>query len=150
VQVVSIALFLDKPDLAKKYLEEVKTKRISVQIEADGKQPLELVRTTSWQYSVFNLEALTKLAILGNKAGVDLWNYVSTDGGSIRKALDYVLPYALDIKAWKSEQIKDIKTSSLYPLLVAAKRNIDEKTYSEWITKIFGDKMNKDAENILY
>ena len=150
VQVVSISLFLDRPDLAKKYLEEVKTKRISVQVEADGKQPLELVRTTSWQYSVFNLEALIKLAILGNKAGIDLWNYVSTDGGSIRKALDYVLPYALDIKAWKSEQIKDIKTSSLYPLLIAAKRNIDDKTYSDWITKIFGDKMNKDTENILY
>jgi hypothetical protein len=150
VQVVSIALFLDKIDLAKKYLEDVKTKRISVQIEDDGKQPLELVRTTSWQYSVFNLEALIKLAIIGDKVGVDLWNYVGKDGGSIRKALDYVLPFALDIKAWKSEQIKDIKTSSLHPLLIAAKRNIDNKIYSDWITKIFGEKMIKDQENILY
>jgi hypothetical protein len=150
VQVVSIALFLDKIDLAKKYLEDVKTKRISLQIEVDGKQPLELVRTTSWQYSVFNLEALIKLAIIGAKVDVDLWKYESSKGGSIRKALDYVLPYALDIKAWKSEQIKDIKTSSLYPLLLAAKRNIDDKIYSDWITKIFGEKMIKDQNNILY
>ena len=150
VQVVSIALFLDKEDLAKKYLEDVKTKRISIQIETDGKQPLELVRTTSWHYSVFNLEALTKLAILGDKMGVDLWNYESPEGGSIRKALDFVLLYSLNIKEWKYPQIKEIQTSSLYPLLLAAKRNFDEKTYSDWITKIFGDKMSKDKENILY
>ena len=150
VQVVSIALFLDKTDLAKKYLEDVKTKRISVQIEADGKQPLELVRTTSWHYSVFNLEALTKLAIISEKVGVDLWNYESQEGGSIRKALDFVLPYSLNIKEWKYPQIKEIQTSSLYPLHLAAKRNLDEKTYSDWIIKIFSDKMSKDKENILY
>jgi hypothetical protein len=150
VQVISIALYLDKTDLAKKYLEEVKTKRISIQIRPDGKQPLELERTTSWNYSVFNLNALTKLAILGQKVGVDLWNYESPEGGSIRKALDFVLPFTLNIKTWEYPQIKEIKTTSIFTVLIAAKRNFDEKTYSEWITKIFGDKMSKDSENILY
>jgi hypothetical protein len=56
----------------------------------------------------------------------------------------------LNIKEWKYPQIKEIQTSSLYPLLLAAKKNFDEKTYSDWITKIFGDKMSKDKENILY
>jgi hypothetical protein len=149
-QIVSIALFLDKIDLAKKYLEDVKTKRISVQIKADGQQPLELERTTSWSYSVFNLEALIKLAILGEKVGVDLWNYESPEGGSIRKALDFILPFALNINGWEYPQIKEIKTASLYTILTSARRNFDEKTYSDWITKIFGDKMNKDKENILY
>jgi hypothetical protein len=150
VQVVSIAFFLDKKDIAKKYLEDVKTKRISVQIQPDGKQPFELERTTSWQYSVFNLEALIKLGILGEKVGMDLWNYSSPEGGSIRNALDFVLPYSLDVKGWKFPQIKELKTSSLYPILIAAKRNFDEKIYSEWIVKIYGDKMNKNKENILY
>jgi hypothetical protein len=150
VQVVSIAFFLDKKDIAKKYLEDVKTKRISVQIQPDGKQPFELERTTSWQYSVFNLDALTRLGILGEKVGVDLWNYSSPEGGSIRKALDFVLPYSLDVKGWKFPQIKELKTSSLFPILIAAKRNFDEKIYSEWIVKIYGDKVNKDKENILY
>jgi hypothetical protein len=149
-QIVSIALFLDKIDLAKKYLEDVKTKRISVQIKADGQQPLELERTTSWSYSVFNLEALIKLAILGEKVGVDLCNYESPEGGSIRKALDFILPFALNINGWEYPQIKEIKTASLYTILTSARRNFDEKTYSDWITKIFGDKMNKDKENILY
>jgi hypothetical protein len=150
VQVASISLFLDKKDQAGKYLEDVKTKRISIQIKPDGKQPFELERTTSWQYSVFNLSALTKLGILGEKVGVDLWNYQNPEGGSIRKALDYVLSYTLNIKTWEFPQIKEIKTGSLYPVLVAAKRNFDNNLYSDWIKKIFGDKMNKDTDNILY
>jgi hypothetical protein len=148
-QVVSTALFLDKKDLAKKYLEEVKTKRIAIQIKSDGTEPFELVRTTSWHYSVFNIEALCNLAKLGDKVGVDLWNYESPEGGSIRKALDFVLQFALNQSEWKYPQIKPITTSSLYPILSAASRNIDEKTYSGWITKLFGDKINKDKENIL-
>jgi hypothetical protein len=149
-QVVSTALFLDKTDMAKKYLEEVKTKRIAIQIKADGTQPFELVRTTSWHYSVFNLEALCSLAKLGDKVGVDLWHYENPDGGSIRKALDFVLPFSLNQSEWKYPQIKKITTSSLYPILSAAVRNIDKNTYSDWIAKLYGDKMNKEVENILY
>lgn len=151
-QVVTIALFLDNTNLAAKYLEDVKTKRISVQIEADGKQPLEIERTTSWHYSVFNLEALCHLAMVGQKVGVDLWNYQSPGGGSIRKALDYVLPYSLNPSSWDYTQIKNITVSSLYPIVYAAKKYLDEKTYSDWIKKLYpeGDKIYKDKENILY
>jgi len=149
-QVASIALFLDKTDMAKKYLEEVKSKRIAVQIKPDGTEPFELVRTTSWHYSVFNIEALCNLAKLGDKVGVNLWNYESPEGGSIRKALDFVLPFALNPDDWKYPQIKKINTESLYTILLEAKRNFDEKVYSDWITKIFGDKMDKSKKNILY
>jgi hypothetical protein len=148
-QVISIALFLDKTDMAKMYLEAVKTKRIAVQIKADGTQPLELERTKSWDYSLFNLEALCNLAIVGDRVGVDLWNYENPEGGSIRKALDYVLSYSLNLKSWKYPQIQEFKINALYPILVAAKKYIDIKTYSEWIAKIFSDKMIKDKENIL-
>ncbi len=42
LQIVSLAYFLGKDDFAKSILEKVGRKRIAVQIEPDGRQPLEL------------------------------------------------------------------------------------------------------------
>jgi hypothetical protein len=105
MQVVSLALFTGQHDLASKVIEEVKTKRIIQQIEPDGRQPYELSRTKSWGYSVMNLRGLMKLAVLGEHVGVNLWLYESNDGRSIRKAVDYLLPYALRETNWPYQQI---------------------------------------------
>ena len=92
VQVTSFALFLGKDDLARQILETARKKRIDLQIEADGREPMELARTKSWGYSIFNLGALMTLASVGDNLGVDLWNYQNPKGGGIRKALDYLAP----------------------------------------------------------
>ena len=91
-QIVSLALFLGRDDLAKQTLEAVKTKRIAVQIQPDGSQPLELDRADSFGYSRFNIEALAHLATLGAHAGVDLWHYETKDGAGLRQAIDFLLP----------------------------------------------------------
>ena len=59
VQVTSMELFLGDRKEAIDTLERVKTRRITVQIEPDGREPLELARTNAWGYSNFSLEALT-------------------------------------------------------------------------------------------
>ncbi|HJP90364.1 MAG TPA: alginate lyase family protein [Pyrinomonadaceae bacterium] len=125
VQVVSFALFLGKNALAKSVLESAKTKRISAQIEPDGSQPLELARTKAWSYSVGNLDGLMTLARLGETLGVDLWNYQTADGRSIRKALDFLTPFALGEKKWSYQQLGDWPPQILFPLIRRASAHYD-------------------------
>ena len=108
VQVVSMALFTGQKDLAKKILEKQTKKRIDSQLKEDGSQPHELARTLSWNYSTMNLKAFFELASLADHVGIDLWNYVSPAGKSIKSAFTWMLPYAEQKKAWESKQIKEI------------------------------------------
>ncbi len=120
-QVVGIALFLAKNTLARSVAESAKTNRIAFQIKPDGSQPLELARTKSFSYSVFNLDALSRLAEEARLAGVDLWSYRSPDSISIRTALDYLLPYASGEKQWTHQALNGVDGDSLTePLLLAA------------------------------
>jgi Alginate lyase len=120
-QITGIALFLGDKDLSRKVDETAKTKRIALQIEPDGSEPLELTRTKSFSYSVFNLTALEWLAVEARHAGVDLWSYRSPQGASIRTDLDYLLPYAEGRKQWTHKAINGVDGGSLVvPLLLAA------------------------------
>jgi hypothetical protein len=116
-QIASFALFLDRLDIARDVLNKAREKRIAVQIEPDGRQPLELARTKSWGYSVMNIDGLTELAILGERAGVDLWGYKTADGRSIRAALLYLAPYGLGERKWPHQQIAEWTPQAVFPAL---------------------------------
>jgi hypothetical protein len=110
-QVASIAMFVGERGVARKIVESAKANRIGRCIESDGTQPAELARTKSLHYSVFNLSATSVLARNGEHVDVDLWNYSTPDGRSIRGALGYLKPYLLGEKPWPHEQISKFSVS---------------------------------------
>jgi hypothetical protein len=128
VQAASIALFLGHDDIARNIIEAAKTKRIALQIQPDGRQPLELARTKSFGYSSFNLNALSLLAELGTAVNVDLWHYTAPGGGSLRAAADYLLPFTTGSKKWTEQNINGMDTSEVrLPFLLATLRLGDPK-----------------------
>lgn len=129
VQVSDFGLFVGKRDLAETILKNAQEKRIAKQIEPDGKQPLELARTKSFSYSVFNLRALTELAILGEHVNVDLWHCETKDGRSVRRALDFLIPYALGEKRWEYKQIEPINGEDLAGSLLEAASVFNDSQY---------------------
>lgn len=135
VQVVSFALFTGKAGLAKRVLEDAKQKRIALQIAPDGSQPLELERTKAWSYSVMNLDGLIALAVAGEKVGVDLWNYQTADGRGIRRAIDFLYPFATGEK-WKYQQIGEWPAQILFPAMRRAAAKYTDAGFRSMVTKV--------------
>jgi hypothetical protein len=131
VQVASYALFVKKPDIARTVLERFAAQRIAKQIEPDGRQPRELARTQAWNYSVFNLEALINAAAIADKLGFDLWNYETNDKRGIRKAVDWLIPFATGEKQWAHKQISELHRETLAPLLRRAATRYREPRYEK-------------------
>lgn len=103
--VAAIALFVGdiqqvkaEADWAKKHIDET--------IEPDGSLPSELRRTRSWHYSTFTLLALTRLALVVQKIGVDLWSYKGSRGQGITKAIEYLIPAATGSASWPHPELQ--------------------------------------------
>lgn len=135
-QTAALALFIGDRTQARDILETVKTRRIATQIEPDGRQPLELGRTLSVNYTLFNLQALFTLARLGEQVGVDLWSYRTKDGRSLRAAFDWVLPYALGAKGWEHKQISQENFGPLAHLLRLAAVAYQAPAYEQALAKL--------------
>ncbi len=132
-QTADIALVLGKTDYAKKLVADGLQKRLARQVEPDGRQPLELTRTKSLNYSLKNLEGLFALAQLGDRVGVDWWNYTTPDGRSIRVALRYLAPYADPGKPWPKEDLIAGDRTRLFALLAQTLHHGDDPLFREML-----------------
>jgi hypothetical protein len=137
VQVAGLALYTGQVDLARRTVEGARA-RIAAQIEPDGRQPRELERTRSWHYSEFNLAAFMDLATLGRHVGVDLWAYRTADGRSIRRAVDFMVPYAAGERKWAFDQITPFSASALHRILRRGAVAWNEPTYKVLADRVGG------------
>ncbi|KAJ5612071.1 hypothetical protein N7510_005265 [Penicillium lagena] len=119
MQMAAIALFVN--DTARARDEALAAlAHVTETIAPDGSQPEELRRTRSWHYSTFNLLALTRLACVGRKVGVNLWDFAGPGGeGSIARAVDFVIPAATNSDIWAFPEL-DFKAYAAADIIRAA------------------------------
>jgi streptogramin lyase len=149
VQVATFALFVDQPEIATNVLQAAGEKRIARQIEPDGRQPLELARTKAWGYSTMNLRGLMSLATLGEHVGVDLWRFETPDGRSLRRALDFLTPFASNGKPWPYQQLGGWSPEGFSPLAERAGLNFREAHYAKLAIRVRGTNQSDRASLLL-
>ncbi len=121
-------------------------------IEADGSQPHELIRTMAFGYSVSNLRNFFDVGIIGLKEDIDVFHYTNPKGGSLKKALDYLIGYIGREREWPFEQISGWdNTENRLGLLIrkAAWIYKDEKYQKLW-EDTFEERMNDDWSLLVF
>jgi hypothetical protein len=76
------------------------------------------------------------LAQLGDGVDVDLWHYQTADGRSIRRALDYLIPFGLGKQKWTYQQLGDWPPQMLFPLLRRASSKYFDQEFTTALTKV--------------
>jgi Alginate lyase len=133
-QLISFLLFTGQTELAEKQLETSK-KRIVSQLEKNGSLRLELERTLSWNYSFMNLYGFLTIARLAEHTKVNLWNF-EADGKGLKKAVEWLTPFAKNEKKWTHQQIKAPEMDNTYKVFSLAGNKYKSQEYQDLATKI--------------
>lgn len=104
VQTTVFAIFAGRDDVARELIEGFAERRLRPQIEADGRQPRELARTTAFGYSTYNLTHLLDMCVVARSLGIDLYDAAD---GAIDRAIGYLTPFLGNQAAFPYKQIKD-------------------------------------------
>jgi hypothetical protein len=100
LQVAAFAHLTGNQQLISSCRNRFKTVIVPNQIAADGSFPQELRRTKPYGYSLFNLEAMAAICQLLSTPDDNLWTFELADGRGIRKAMEFMVPYIRNKKAW--------------------------------------------------
>ncbi|KAK9764542.1 hypothetical protein K7432_007874 [Basidiobolus ranarum] len=129
-QLISIALSLGKTNLAVATAQNATTRRIAAYINPQGVQTEEVKRPNSWGYSIFNIQGLCLLARSAKLASIDLWDYSTSDGRSIRTGINYLIPFALGKAKWPyKDVIKNSTNNEFVAVLEMAGRTYNDPVY---------------------
>lgn len=87
-------------DLMTGFCREHYKKVLIRQMDPNGSFPRELARTKPYNYSIFAVDNLVTICHVLSTPEDDLWQYTDPEGRSIRRAVEFILPYLLDKNAW--------------------------------------------------
>jgi len=145
---ILFSLYGEKPEIARTHLELMPA-RIFGQVFIDGRQPQELIRTNALSYSIYGARALVGVARLGRHLDVDLFAYRSTEGRSIRLAIDYITPFILGEEEWPGSQIRPLRTGRANELYWNAALGFQEREFATILQKLPGDSLPSPIVQLL-
>lgn len=100
MQVACFARFTGDKRLMDFCRDRYKTVLLPDQMAKDGSFPKELDRTKPYGYSLFNLDAVATTCQILSTPQIDLWNFQTPDGRSIKKGIEFMFPYIQDKSKW--------------------------------------------------
>ncbi|KAK7053003.1 hypothetical protein VNI00_004324 [Paramarasmius palmivorus] len=126
VQMASLKLIIKDREGAMQAIEDFLSNQFLVQIEGNGEQPFEAVRTRPYHYHAYNLAALISMARIAKfiDPNSDVWTRPTSKNGTIQKALDF----SLTLDAEDTNETEN--ASDLFPCVAA-------------IGSVFGDPKGK-------
>jgi len=141
------ALYAGMDDVARAVTSRAGAVRLAPQINPDGSLPQELARTRSFHYTAWTLTAAFDLADLGRCVGVDLWDFSTPDGRSLRAATNFVGAYAGREQDWPYPELDKSETIGLYEVLQRAAWAWDDASYAEK-ARLYADRHADSALNL--
>ncbi len=123
VQAAAYAAFTGAWGLFDQCLESFLDHVLPAQLTEQGAFADEITRADAMHYSLFNLDAFVLMAELAyvNGRGLVVWQAERGPGRSIRKAMDFLLPYLTDETPWPYTRIAPLPPG-LLPLQLGALR----------------------------
>ena len=148
-QAASLAMFVGDTATARQLVDEAKA-RIGWQILETGEQPIEMERTRSMHYSAFNIEALSRVAEIGRRLGIDLWHYQAPEGGSLQKAIEHLAKFVGDPSKWPGQQITPVDPQDMAIHLRRALAVYGDNLYRDALSALPKNIVDSDRSVLLY
>jgi len=116
------------------------------QMAEDGSFPLELRRTKPYNYSLFNLDAMSTICQILSTEEDNLWLFTLPDGRNMKKGIEFMFPFIADKSKWKNKP--DVMFFNFYPvrqpsLLFGGLAYREEKFIELW-KKLDADPTNEE------
>lgn len=142
LQIAQLAEFVgNKDNLLEESLQRTK-QRIEKQITPNGEIPLEAKRKDSYGYQLYLLDGYSKLASIGKKHNIDLWEYTPIQGGGIRKAFEY---FVKNLPEPEKTPIPKERVSQLYITFRSAGKAYGNKEYFDLPKRYFPNSRMEDV-----
>jgi hypothetical protein len=148
-QRLSIALYIDSIDLAKKIVLNA-ANRLDHQVDENEFFPAEMERTISLHYTCFVMDAFFLIANMSEKVKFDFWNLTTPSGKSLKKCFEVLKPFLINEKEWKGQQIKEFDHEEGYDILMNAAGHFKCKNCIPEIKRLADEKAQRLRINLLY